>query len=103
MPRTSRRPSLSTPLPPKTRLRKAGSGCSAGCAGPGSSFSRSAFSPPPRRIVSLNLAGLIALVASILYLSQFRAGLIDARAQNLQEQAEIIRSEERRVGKEGRS
>ena len=48
------------------------------------------FSSLTRRIVSLNLAGLIALVASILYLSQFRAGLIDARAQNLQEQAEII-------------
>jgi two-component system, OmpR family, sensor histidine kinase ChvG len=48
------------------------------------------FSSLTRRIVSLNLAGLIALVASILYLSQFRAGLIDARAQNLLEQAEII-------------
>ncbi|WP_298259853.1 sensor histidine kinase, partial [Bradyrhizobium sp.] len=43
-----------------------------------------------RRIVSLNLAGLVALVASILSLSQFRAGLIDARAQSLLVQAEII-------------
>ncbi|MGG6549092.1 UNVERIFIED_CONTAM: sensor N-terminal transmembrane domain-containing protein, partial [Prevotella sp. 15_C9] len=33
------------------------------------------FSSLTRRIVSLNLASLIALVASILYLSQFRAGL----------------------------
>jgi two-component system sensor histidine kinase ChvG len=48
------------------------------------------FSSLTRRIVSLNLAGLIALVASILYLSQFRAGLIDARAQSLLVQAEII-------------
>ena len=40
--------------------------------------------------MSLNLAGLIALAASILYLSQFRAGLIDARAQSLLVQAEII-------------
>jgi two-component system sensor histidine kinase ChvG len=40
----------------------------------------------------LNLAGLVALVASILYLSQFRAGLIDARAQSLLVQAEIIAS-----------
>ena len=48
------------------------------------------FSSLTRRIVSLNLAGLIALVASILYLSQFRAGLIDARAQSLLTQAEII-------------
>ncbi|MBC7578433.1 MAG: sensor histidine kinase [Tardiphaga sp.] len=48
------------------------------------------FSSLTRRIVSLNLAGLVALVASILYLSQFRAGLIDARAQSLLVQAEII-------------
>lgn len=48
------------------------------------------FSSLTRRIVSLNLAGLVALVACILYLSQFRAGLIDARAQSLQVQAEII-------------
>ena len=32
------------------------------------------FSSLTRRIVSLNLAGLVALVASVLYLSQFRAG-----------------------------
>ncbi len=50
------------------------------------------FSSLTRRIVSLNLAGLIALVASILYLSQFRAGLIDARAQSLLVQGEIIAS-----------
>ncbi|HVV40151.1 MAG TPA: sensor histidine kinase [Nitrobacter sp.] len=48
------------------------------------------FSSLTRRIVSLNLAGLIALVACILYLSQFRAGLIDARAQSLLVQGEII-------------
>jgi len=48
------------------------------------------FSSLTRRIVSLNLAGLVALVASILYLSQFRAGLIDARAQSLLVQGEII-------------
>jgi two-component system, OmpR family, sensor histidine kinase ChvG len=48
------------------------------------------FSSLTRRIVSLNLAGLIALVASILYLSQFRAGLIDARAENLLSTGEVI-------------
>ena len=48
------------------------------------------FSSLTRRIVSLNIAGLLALVASIVYLSQFRAGLIDARAQSLLVQAEII-------------
>jgi len=48
------------------------------------------FSSLTRRIVSLNIAGLLALVASVLYLSQFRAGLIDARAQSLLVQGEII-------------
>ena len=48
------------------------------------------FSSLTRRIVFLNLIGLLALVIGILYLSQFRAGLIDARAQSLLVQAEII-------------
>ncbi len=48
------------------------------------------FSSLTRRIVFLNLIGLAALVIGILYLSQFRAGLIDARAQSLLVQAEII-------------
>jgi two-component system, OmpR family, sensor histidine kinase ChvG len=56
----------------------------------GQFFFALSFSSLTRRIVSLNLAGLVALVACILYLSQFRAGLIDARAQSLQVQAEII-------------
>ncbi|WP_282520392.1 sensor histidine kinase [Bradyrhizobium sp. Arg816] len=56
----------------------------------GQYFFALSFSSLTRRIVSLNLAGLVALVASILYLSQFRAGLIDARAQSLLVQAEII-------------
>jgi two-component system sensor histidine kinase ChvG len=43
-----------------------------------------------RRILFLNLAGLLALVVGILYLSQFRAGLIDARIQSLLVQSEII-------------
>jgi len=43
-----------------------------------------------RRIVSLNVAGLVVLVIGILYLSQFRAGLIDARVQSLLVQGEII-------------
>lgn len=58
----------------------------------GQYFFSLSFSSLTRRIVSLNLAGLIALVASILYLSQFRAGLIDARAQSLLVQGEIIAS-----------
>jgi two-component system sensor histidine kinase ChvG len=56
----------------------------------GQFFFALSFSSLTRRIVSLNIAGLLALVASVLYLSQFRAGLIDARAQSLLVQGEII-------------
>src|SRR5665647_3990450 len=56
----------------------------------GQFFFALSFSSLTRRIVSLNLAGLVALVASILYLSQLRAGLIDARAQSRLAQAELI-------------
>ena len=45
-----------------------------------------------RRIVILNIAGLLALVVSILSLSQYRAGLVDARVQSLLVQAEILGS-----------
>ena len=43
-----------------------------------------------RRIVILNLVGLLALVIGILYFPQFRAGLIEARVQSLGVQGEII-------------
>ncbi|MDB5545569.1 MAG: integral rane sensor signal transduction histidine kinase [Hyphomicrobiales bacterium] len=43
-----------------------------------------------RRILVLNLGGLVALLVGFLYLNQFRAGLIDARVQSLQTQGEII-------------
>jgi two-component system, OmpR family, sensor histidine kinase ChvG len=49
-----------------------------------------AFSSLTRRIVFLNVAGLLALVIGILYLSQFRAGLIESRVQSLVVQGEII-------------
>lgn len=48
------------------------------------------FSSLTRRIVVLNLAALIALASGILYLNQFRAGLIEARVQSLLIQGEII-------------
>ncbi|QCK85707.1 HAMP domain-containing protein [Phreatobacter aquaticus] len=48
------------------------------------------FSSLTRRIVLLNLVGLVALVSGILWLSQFRAGLIESRAQSLLVQGEII-------------
>jgi two-component system, OmpR family, sensor histidine kinase ChvG len=43
-----------------------------------------------RRIVVLNVTGLVVLSIGILFLSQFRNGLIDARIQSLQVQGEII-------------
>ena len=48
------------------------------------------FSSLTRRIVVLNLIGLAILVSGILYLNQFRAGLIEARVQSLLTQGEII-------------
>jgi two-component system, OmpR family, sensor histidine kinase ChvG len=53
-------------------------------------FITQSFSSLTRRIVILNLAGLVALLTGVLYLSQFRAGLIDARVQSMLTQSEII-------------
>jgi two-component system, OmpR family, sensor histidine kinase ChvG len=53
-------------------------------------FVRQGSSSLTRRIIFLNLAGLVALVIGVLYLSQFRAGLIDARRESLLVQGEII-------------
>ena len=48
------------------------------------------FSSLTRRILFLNLAALGVLVIGILYLNQFREGLIEARVQSLLTQGEII-------------
>src|ERR1700712_3674958 len=48
------------------------------------------FGSLTRRIVVLNLVALAVLVGGILYLNQWRAGLIDARVQSLRVQGEII-------------
>jgi two-component system sensor histidine kinase ChvG len=53
-------------------------------------FTAQSSSSVTRRIVSLNVAGLLALSIGIIYLSQFRAGLIDARIQSLLVQSQII-------------
>ena len=53
-------------------------------------IARSSTSSLTRRILILNLAALFALVAGILYLNQFRAGLIDARVDSLLTQGQII-------------
>ena len=41
------------------------------------------FSSLARRIIVLNLAGLAVLVVGILFLNQWRTGLIEARVQSL--------------------
>jgi len=48
------------------------------------------FSSLTRRILFLNLAALCILVVGILYLNQFRDGLIEARVESLMTQGEII-------------
>jgi two-component system, OmpR family, sensor histidine kinase ChvG len=53
-------------------------------------FVEQSFSSLTRRIVFINMVGLIAFVAGILFLSQLREGLIDARVQSLVVQGEII-------------
>jgi two-component system sensor histidine kinase ChvG len=50
------------------------------------------FSSLTRRIIVLNLVALFVLVGGIIYLNQFRAGLIDARVSSLVTQGEIIAS-----------
>ncbi len=48
------------------------------------------FSSLTSRIIVLNLAGLAVLVVGILFLNQWRTGLIEARVQSLRVQGEII-------------
>ena len=75
--------------PPRARDKRAGALRRAARSAWGFFVSQS-FSSLTRRIVFLNLTGLVALVIGVLYLSQFRAGLIDARVQSLLVQSEII-------------
>ncbi len=48
------------------------------------------FSSLTRRILFLNLAALAVLVSGILYMNQFREGLIDAKIESLLTQGKII-------------
>jgi two-component system sensor histidine kinase ChvG len=77
------RPDDSAPPPETSRARRLLQGAL-------QFFVRQSFSSLTRRIIFLNLTGLLALVIGILYLSQFRAGLIDARVQSLLVQGEIM-------------
>jgi len=53
-------------------------------------FGNAVFSSLTRRILFFNLVALFVLVGGILYLNQFREGLIDARVESLLTQGEII-------------
>lgn len=53
-------------------------------------FGHYVFSSLTKRILILNLAALGVLVTGILYMNQFRDGLIDARVESLMTQGEII-------------
>ncbi len=53
-------------------------------------FGHHVFSSLTRRILILNLAALGMLVLGILYLNQYRDGLIEARVESLMTQGEII-------------
>lgn len=53
-------------------------------------FGNAVFSSLTRRILFFNLVALVVLVAGIMYLNQFREGLIDARVESLLTQGEII-------------
>ena len=53
-------------------------------------FTHLSMSSLTRRIIFLNVAGLVVMMIGILYLSQFRAGLIDARIQSLMVQGQMM-------------
>ena len=53
-------------------------------------FGRYVFASLSRRIVLLNLGGLLVLVLGFLYINQSRESLTDARIESLKTQAEII-------------
>jgi two-component system sensor histidine kinase ChvG len=65
-------------------------GAMARAKGLGRWLGQRASSSLTRRIVVLNLAGLVALLVGFLYLNQFRQGLIEARVLSLVTQGEII-------------
>ena len=68
-------------------VRAGGCACARLCA---RSSAANFSSSLTRRIVSLNLGGLLALVVGVLWLNHFRADIIEARTQSLTTQAGII-------------
>ncbi|ABS61735.1 integral membrane sensor signal transduction histidine kinase [Parvibaculum lavamentivorans DS-1] len=76
--------------PPQGFLSRLGHSVSRALLGFRSFLAGGRFSSLTRRIVAFNVAALFVLLSGILYLNQFREGLIDARRQSLLTQAEII-------------
>ncbi len=74
------------------RSPRAGGARAGGCGGASSGglVAANFSSSLTRRIVSLNLGGLLALVVGVLWLNHFRADIIEARTQSLTTQAGII-------------
>src|SRR5215204_683717 len=72
------------------RARTAGAGLAARLRRLGRAVGQRLSSSLTRRLIVLNLAGLVALLVSFLYLNQFRQGLIEAKVQSLMTQGEII-------------
>lgn len=87
---------VDAPHPVHKASRKPGNGIGVGSRlmallqGASRVLDRTVFSNLTRRIVALNLAALVVLITGILFLNQWRAGLIDARVQSLRVQGEII-------------
>ena len=77
-------------MDPPTEDAPVARGVLARLKGFGPTLAQRASSSLTRRILVLNLAGLVALLVGFLYLNQFREGLIDARVQSLLTQGEII-------------
>ena len=87
---TARTPAQAEDAPPRSSLAQALSRPLAWPRALWDAVGQRASSSLTRRIVVLNLVGLIALLVGFLYLNQFRQGLIQARIQSLAIQGEII-------------
>ena len=75
---------------PKAALRSVGRAFNTVWAAVSRFLGLTIFRTLTRRIIVLNLVALLVLVMGILFLNQWRAGLIDARVQSLRVQGEII-------------
>ena len=85
-------------MPKRWRRCAVSRGCATGWRAGAQFFVTQSSSSLTRRIVFLNVTGLLALSIGIIFLSQFRAGLIDARIQSLHGAGRDHRRRDRGVG-----